>query len=211
MRSVVTVTTAPSVTRLATLERVKLELGITDSANDALLGAKIDEATSDIEAHLGRTLNRATLTETFWHDKYACVSSLVLSRAPVASITSVTVDDVAVDSGEYRLDGDGGIVFRLDDTGYPDVWEFSKSVVVVYAAGYLLPGEASRDLPAAIEAATVELVQSYWLSRGRDPTIRQEDVPGLGSVTYWVGAVGEAGELPPSVMSKIMPFRRTIL
>ncbi len=36
-----------------------------------------------------------------------------------------------------------------------------------------------------------------------------EDVPGLGSVTYWVGAVGDSGDLPPSVESRISPFRRT--
>lgn len=210
MRSILSITTAPAVTKLVTLTRVKQELEITDNSKDALLNAKIDEATSDIEAHLNRTLSRIAATETFWTEPggQGLADVLVLDRAPVPSITSVTVDDVLVETDEYRLDADAGLLYRLDSGGYPYVWQWCKSIVVVYAGGFLLPGETGRTLPPALEAAAVELMQSYWLSRGRDPLIRSEDVPGLGSVQYWVGAVGESGELPPGVVSKIAPFRR---
>lgn len=207
MRSIVTITTPPAATRLTTVERVKLELSMSGSENDALIGAKIDEATSDIEAHVRRTLNRATLTETFWGARCGA-EFLILDRMAVASIASVTVDDVAVDASEYRLDAEAAVLYRLDANGYPCVWTWCKSIIVVYAAGYLLPGEIGRNLPPSLEGAAIDLVQSYWLSRGRDSLIRSEDVPGLGSVQYWVGAVGESGELPPSVVSKISPFRR---
>jgi uncharacterized phiE125 gp8 family phage protein len=212
MQSIATVTTAPAETDLTTIERVKAELNMTsvDTARDNLLGYKIAEATSDIEAHLGRVLCRAGLTERFWGDP-GCAEYLILARAPVASITSVTVDGVAVSSTEYRLDGASGILYRLDASGYPSIWEWCKDIVVVYVAGYIVPGESGRDLPEALEAATVELVASYWSSRGRDPTVKAEDVPGLGRVEYWVGAVGKAGELPPSVDAKIAPFRRSRL
>lgn len=206
MRSTVNITVAPTVTRLTTLQRVKEELAITDGASDAILGAKIDEATSDIEAHLARTLSRATVTQTLWNVGYS--EYILLRRFPVASIVSVTVDDIAVDSDEYRLDGDAGILYRLDSSGYPCAWLSCKSIVAVYTGGYLLPGEMNRNLPPALESAAVELVASYWSSRGRDPTVKSEEVPGLGRVDYWVGAVGEAGELPPSVVAKISPFRR---
>jgi uncharacterized phiE125 gp8 family phage protein len=209
VRNVVTITTGPGVTKLTTLERIKQELSITGGGSDALLGSKIDEATSDIEAHLGRTLNRATLTEVFWAEPW-CTEYLVLDRSPVASVTSVTVDDVLVPLIEYRLDADAGILYRLDASGYPSRWEWTKSIIVVYAGGFLLPGETGRNLPPALEAAVIELMQSYWLSRGRDPLIKAEDVPGLGSVQYWVGSVGEAGELPPGVVTKIAPFRRVL-
>lgn len=206
LRSIVTVTTAPGETKLTTLARVKQELEITDGANDALLESKIDEATSDIEAHLGRTLARATLTETFWDGFYA--DYLLLDRAPVASITSVTVDDVVVAAGEYRLDDKAGILYRLDASGYPSFWSWTKSVVIVYAAGFLLPGEAGRNLPPAIEAGAISLMQSFWQARGRDSLVKSEEIPGVMRVDYWVGAVGEAGELPPDVVMKIAPFRR---
>lgn len=207
MESVATVTTAPEATRLTTLERVKSELSITDAATDDLLAAKIDEASSDIEAHLGRTLNRATITQTFWGEPYGA-DYLILDRAPVASITSVTVDDVTVESDEYRLNAGTGQLYKLDSSGYPEAWIWCKSIVVVFAAGYLLPEQADRDLPFSIEAAAISLVNSYWQQRGRDPLVRAEDIPGLGSVQYWVGSVGDRGELPPDVITKISPFRR---
>lgn len=207
MRSIATVTTPPSVTKLVTLERVKLELDITTSAKDVLLNAKIDEATSDIEAHTARTFARASFSEIFWGDPNAA-EYLILARAPVASITSVTVDDVLIDATEYRLDAETGQLYRLDASGYPCVWSWCKSVVILDSGGFLLPGETGRDLPPALEGAAVDLVTSYWVNKGRDQTVKSESVPGLGDVEYWVGAVGEAGELPPGVVAKISPFRR---
>lgn len=209
MRCIATVTAPPEVTNLTTLERVKLELEIAGDANDALLAAKIAEASSDIEAHIGRVLSRATLSELFWGESGA--EYLILARAPVAELVSVTEDDVAVDLDEVRLDPETGQLYRLDASGNACAWLWCKEVTVVYRAGYLLPGEDGRDLPAALEAGAIALLNSYWQSRGRDPTVRGEDVPGLGSVQYWVGAVGEAGELPPDVVAKISPFRRVLL
>ena len=210
MQSIATITTAASVTRLTTVARVKQELDITSNDNDALLGSKIDEATSEIEAHLGRFFRRETLTETFWGDS-ECAQYLILARAPVASITSVTIDDVAVDSTEWRLDAATGILHRLDSTGYPSFWSWCKSVVVVYVAGYLLPGEVGRTLPEAIEAGALSLMSAFWQSRGRDPLVKSEEIPGVERVDYWVGYIGEAGQLPPDVITKIAPFRRVLV
>lgn len=210
MRSITTVTTVPERTALTTLDRLKAELGIETDASDTLLTAKILEASSDIEAHLNRTFSRAGITERIWGGP-GCAEFFSLVRWPVASISSVTVDDVAVESDEYRLDGDTGLLYRLDSNGYPCTWEWCKDVVIVYSGGYELPGADSPTLPAALEAAALELLTSYWTARGRDPSIRAEDIPGIGSVTYWVGAVGAAGELPPAVVTKITPFRRSSL
>lgn len=207
MRNIVTVTGEAAATALTTLERVKAELSIQNSDNDDLLLTKIDEASSDIEAHCGRTFCRETISEQLWGEP-GCQEILFLDRNPVASITSVTVDGVAVDSDEYRLDGEAGMLYRLDSSGYPCVWTWCKDIVVVYAGGFLLPGEVGRTLPPALEAGAVELVKSYWLSRGRDANVKSVDIPGVMSETYWVGAVGEDGELPPSVQEKIAPFRR---
>lgn len=204
MRSILSITTAATVTALTTLERVKTELSIVDNASDILLRAKIREATSDINARAWAD-PLETLTQTFWN--VGCEEYLILRRRPNVSITSVTVDDVA--TTDYRLDAETGQLYCLDTNGYPISWIACKSIVVVYAAGYIMPGQTGANLEPALEAACVELLQSYWMSRGRDPLIRSEDVPGLGSVTYWVGAVGQSGELPPSVESRIAPFRRT--
>lgn len=205
MRSIITVASPASVTALTTLERVKAELGISDDASDALLRAKIREASSDINARAWADPFEA-VTQTFWH--VGCEEYLILQRRPNVTIASIAVDDVA--ATDFRIDPGAGLLFRLDASGYPVSWRASKSIVVAYSAGYIMPGQTGANLEPALEAAAVELLQSYWASRGRDPLIRSESVPGLGDVTYWVGAVGESGELPPSVESRIEPFRRTV-
>lgn len=210
MRSIVTVASPASDTALTTLARVKLELDMTDSASDAILQDKIDEASDDIEAALGFRLVRESAVETFWHEQYDMApEKLVLDRTPVASIASVVVDGIAIDASSYRLDPHTGELFALCN-GYPSVWIFWQSVVVTYDGGYIMPGQSNSTLPKGIEGACVALVSSFWAAKGRDTTLRSEEIPDLISNTYWVGAVGEAGELPPDVVARLAPFRRAV-
>ena len=58
MRSVVEIVTPAESELLTTLERVKAELQIATDANDEILEAKIAEASSDIQAALGKRLPR---------------------------------------------------------------------------------------------------------------------------------------------------------
>ncbi len=213
MRSILSVSTAASVTKLTTLERVKLELEITDGASDAILNAKIDEASSDCEAFLGFRVARETVAETFWHESGELAPEyLLLDRTPTVSITSVVRDDITMDATSYRLDPESGQLYALDwnAQGWPWFWYFYKGIVVSYVGGYLLPGETGRDLPAGIEGACIELVSDFWHAKGRDPSVREEEEPGVYRTAYWVGAVGESGELPPRVQMKLAPFRRAI-
>lgn len=213
MRSIVTVASPVSDTALTTLERVKLELGIPDAntASNEVLQEKIDEASDDIAAALGFRLVRESAVETFWLEQYdSAPEKLILNRTPIASIASVVVDGVAADASAWRIDPDTGELFALSD-GYPSVWIFCKSVVVSYVGGYILPPASNRTLPKGIEGACVALVSSFWAARGRDPTLRSEEIPDLISATYWVGAVGEDGELPPDIVAKLAPFRRAVV
>jgi hypothetical protein len=52
-------------------------------------------------------------------------------------------------------------------------------------------------------------MSDYWAAKGRDPSVKSEEIPGVIRTDYWVGAVGEAGELPPRVVMKLAPYRRT--
>jgi hypothetical protein len=212
VRSIVTVASEASDTSLTTLARVKLELNITATTFDVVLQDKIDEASDDIEAALGFRVVRETAVETFWHEQYDSVpTALLLERIPVASIASVVVDDVAIDASCYRLDPKTGELFALNSSGWPWLWLFYKSVVVTYDGGYILPDATNSDLPKGIEGACIDLVSSFWAAKGRDPAVRSEEIPGAILKTYWVGAVGEDGELPPSVVMKLAPYRRPIV
>lgn len=211
MRNILTVTAPNSDKMLTTLARVKAELDIsgTDTNRDMLLNLKILEASADISASLGLILARETVSELFWHESGdTSPEFLLLDRTPVASITSVTMDDVLLDASLYRLDTESGVLYALDATGYPCRWYFTKAVTVIYVGGYILPNETNHTLPAGIEGACVELMTDYWMAKGRDPSVKSEEIPGVIRTDYWVGAVGESGELPPRVVMKLAPYRR---
>jgi hypothetical protein len=220
MYSITTVIEPAETAALTTLERVKLELGIDNTDGDEILIVKIAEASSDIAVRCAPTLRRETVTQTFYPDRWSeCVSALRLRNYPVAAIIDrtveeiiemvptdvlipgVIVDGVGLDAAEYRFVPENGLLYRAN---FP--WAFCQSVAVTYRGGYLLPGQANRNLPASIEAACVELVSGYWHSRGRDPLVKSETNFGVAEFQYWVGAVGEAGDLPPGVMQKISPY-----
>ena len=118
------------------------------------------------------------------------------------------MDDVLVDPAEYRHADQSGLIYRIDSSGLPLPWHITKSAVVIYDSGYLLPEEENSNLPPALEGAAIELVSSYWTARGRDPALKGEEVPGVYRADYWVGTVGATGDLPPGVMAKIAPFVR---
>ncbi len=212
MRSIVTVTAAATDNALTTLTRVKSELSITVSTYDTILQQKIDEASNDIEASLGFRVSKETVSETFWHEQYdSQPDRIFLNRTPITLLSSITMDGLTVDSSLYRVDYNTGEVFALDASGYPWRWYFQKSIVAAYAGGYILPAESNSTLPKGIEGACIDLVSSFWASRGRDPQVKSEEIPGVIRTDYWVGAVGEAGELPPQVVMKLAPFRRVVV
>lgn len=211
MRSIVTVSEPVSDAALTTLPRVKQELNITVSTFDDILQDKIDEASDDIEAALGFRVVRETAVQTFWHEQYDTIPDrLLLARTPVVSIASVVVDGNTIDPSLYRLDAKTGELFALDSAGYPCVWQFCRDVVITHTGGYILPDASNRDLPKGIEGACIDLVSSFWAAKGRDPALKSLDIPGVSTSQYWVGAVGEDGELPPLVVTKLAPYRRAI-
>lgn len=199
-------------TALTTLDRIKLELDIVDDGtNDEILQDKIDEASDDIEAALGFRVVQEAVVQTFWHEQYDSIPDrLLLDRTPVAAIASVALDGVTIDGSLYRIEPKTGELFAMDSAGYPCVWSFCKDAVVTYTGGYILPDASGRNLPKGIEGACIDLVSSFWAAKGRDPAVKSEEIAGVISKQYWVGAVGEDGELPPSVVAKLAPYRRAI-
>lgn len=215
MRSIVAITSPAASDLLTTLERVKGELDITTGAKDEVLKAKIAEASSDIEQAMGYRLPSEQVTQTFWHDTplhahslphhwgNPAQTTLFLSRTPVSAVASVTVDDTVLDSSEYRIDRDTGLLDRVSTDGHPCEWWFCKSVIVAYTGGFILPGNTGRNLPYAIEGAVVALVCDYWAAKGRDPTLRAQTIPGVIEQQFWVGAVGDPTLLPPRVLASL--------
>ncbi len=210
MRNIVTVVTPATNRNLTTLERVKDEFGIFDEASDGYLTNKIDDVSSIIARHLGYTLARETLSEVIGADRRGCTEELVLSRTPVALITSVTLDGCLIASPGYGWDRETGILNRIGDDGYPSMWRFARTGVVVYEAGYIMPGDPGADLDPSLEAAAITLLRGFWFSRGRDPMLKAEEIPGVMRQEFWVGSTNASG-LPPEVAEILAPFRRVFV
>lgn len=210
MDSILTVTAAASNRKLTTAAALRTEMGVsTSEASDARLEDLILRASQTAETFCVRVFAKETLSEVF-----RCVRGRVLNlgRWPVVSpITSVTEDGTALSASDYEADLDGGRVFRLSSDARV-CWSAEK-VTVVYAAGYVLPGDGgTRDLPQDIEAAVLKLAAGLYFGAARDPLIKGESADGIGSVDYWVGGMpGAGGDLPPDVTALLDPYRRLVV
>ena len=190
-----TVTTAATKFDLIDVATARTALGITDNKDDAALAAFIKRASDVIARSCRRVFALETVTETLRPDHY--LSDLVLSRYPVAEITSIAEGDDTLAAGDYEVDKSPGTVKRL----YRDHhchWSRCK-IVVVYSAGYALP----TDTPDALQQACVQLVKSYYMSADRDPMIRSETSDNISSASYF----GDADPLPPEVRGLVGQFR----
>ncbi len=164
--SQISIGTHPNTTALTTLRRVKVELGLslTDTSLDELLDALVDEASQAIESYCGRAFGRAVVTETM---PGTGRTRLVLTRTPVASVTSVVYNDSTISSSEYAVeDATAGFLYR-DDGWYWTVSQDASDLVpryvpslptndyaITYTGGYLLPGDNLSLATLSIAAST---------------------------------------------------------
>ena len=214
-----TVTTPSTSKALVSLARVKRELGITTSGDDDILADKIAEASAAIVAHCRvaadqrgrRTFAEEGCSAAFDANEMTPtdreVAPLILPwRIPVITIASVVENGVTLAPGDYQLEPMAALIWRMS-AGIRTNWAIS-SVVVTYAAGWDLAG---TELPSDIAGAALSLVKASWFGRLRDPLIKSEDIPGVGSTQWWVGSTGgDAGSLPQDVVDSLAPYRAAI-
>jgi hypothetical protein len=222
MPGIFTITTpAPSV-ELATLANVKEELNVSDSGDDAYLSRLITRASRLIANHCGRVFGYQAISETFrygWQPGIGPTSQqvapygtplnvqykpLILSFNPVVPGSDQITENgtLLVNGTDYELDGDSGLAYRLRN-GLRSWWGV-PTIVAVYQAGYLLandtapagPAPQPAALPDDLESICVALVAAGYQARGRDPTVYQEVVTGVGTVTYQRGTTGNQIALP---------------
>ena len=189
----ITITTAASELKLTQLTTVKTEFDISGSDDDTFLTTLIGEASDFMRRYTGRKFERESLTETL---PGTGMVDLFLTRTPVVTLTSVTLNNVLVPSDEYTLENaDTGQVIHHDDGAPPAaaVWplsarpssglsqhvqwgSFANNISVVYVAGFLLPGESQPTLPNDLERACIELVKWFYERRKGDPSVRFEKI-----------------------------------
>ena len=197
MRSITTILTPPPGPELVTLDDMKLELGITDTSEDDVLAIWIAQASQIVASYCNLTLAVQTVSQVFRHslgprgDYFTprfCYGlngeseeALMFACAPVSSITSITVDGSLLGTSLYELDHDK--VFRLNASGYPSPWTFTKAITAVYISGF----SVGVDVPEDLQAAVMTLVRDYRGTATReDPNLKRRRTDGVSELEWWV-------------------------
>lgn len=211
MDSLVTVTAASDSYRLTTLSLLKAELGIVDPYSDGVLSRAILAASNSCTTYIRRTLACQDYTETFRPTE--SLEALSLSRMPIVSITSITEDDVALETIYFEFDDEAGLVYRLC-SGMRTCWSACK-IVVVYRAGFVLPEQtligntsySTRTLPHDIEQAAIIAAKARYLGAARDPSLGSYSIPGVISENFNGANAVSAGGLPEAAVALLGPYR----
>ena len=215
-----TVTVPATVKKLTTLARVKAELGLTDTSADAVLTDLITQASDAIATECHRVWGRETVTETLPGTGRRLLG---LSRTPLITITSITEDGVAVtdytieDAAQGALARENGwwptVAGGWDSVAYSSgyIWPIPAlrwRYAITYQAGFILPEEATPNLPGGVERAAIETVKSWYAMRsGRDPALVAVAM-GTERVQYAApGATAAISALPPIALSLLAPWR----
>lgn len=214
--SILSVTEAARRRNLSTVDRLKIELGISDSSQDDALELFLGEASAKIETYCNRVFATETVQQTIrmnvpprgFYYEGPILEHLCMDRFPIGLITAITEDEVNLTTDQYEVDYTKGLLYRIDGSDNRVNWTFKK-LVVSYIAGYTLPGQTNRNLPMDVESACVSLVKSRWYAKSRDPMIKSVVIPQVMETTYWVGGTGAGSDndLPPDVVSLLNPYR----
>jgi hypothetical protein len=210
MDSRLVITTPAADLSLLSVEERRTAAGVTGADYDTTLEAMdllaaatiVDECNIAVGEGGEPTLLQETLTETF---RNVAADYLRLARRHEITISSVTIDGVVLETSEYEVNPESGILRHLDGAFYAP-W-YAMTAVVVYQAGF-------QTVPAALKGAASSALQSIWSRSRRDPAVKAQeiDVDGLDRVRtdYWVGTVpGQAdfGTLPDFVIAQLKRFR----
>lgn len=94
----ITVTVPPSTIKLTALADLKAILGITDSANDTLLGSIIQRGSDAVARFCNRVFVQRTIIETL---PGPGGQLLKLKFAPIITLTFIAFDGETIDSDRY--------------------------------------------------------------------------------------------------------------
>lgn len=191
-----------------TLAEVKAQLGLTDATDDAALTVWLNGLEGRFDVHCRRRFLVGSETEYFDGDHW----QLPLHRFPVASITSVHVDDERVygadtllGSGEYVLNARQGLLsYGSGTTRWP---AGLQAIKVVYTGGVLnTSGQAGTNVDPyeaqALKSAFMLQAIFEW---------RNRRVLGNAQVSQQGASLSLApAELLPEVKTILGPLRRLV-
>lgn len=160
-----TITTAATTSALTTLSQLKANLGLGDTV-DTFYQQVIDLASDEISVYLGRepddeggvSLGRETVQETFYDLRLP--KRLILSRFPVASVTSVVENSATV---ARLISGTDGAIASAGTTLTSASASFTDALVgqaiTIYGAG-ASAGDLTTTVASVTDANTLEVTDT---------------------------------------------------
>lgn len=204
-KSIVTVTVPADDYDLTTLDSVKAELGITNNVSDALLRRYISGASEAAAKFCNRVFAVETVSERFlsWGRFSHRGRPLQLARWPLVNLASVTEDNalLALDD-DYVVDPSNGQITRRSGNEVSS-W-CSANVTAVYTSGF-------ETVPADLEDAVIRMVTKRWSAKGRDATLKQREIPGVLSESFWIATGDDAGNLTPDIADILNNYRAVVV
>jgi hypothetical protein len=198
---------------LTDLATMKVELDISVGKYDSLLRRYISSASAAAAQYCNRVFVAETVKDEFWFDRDPMpravrgnVAPLQLSRFPVIELDAGNVVEngtVLVDGTDFRSDLKLGQLTRLDLDAWPRRW-LALAISVQYTAGFAV-------IPAEVADAAARMVKARWFARGRDPMLRQESIPGVRDVSYWIATGEDAGNMSPDVTDILDNYRVPVI
>lgn len=210
---ITTVVTPADSYALTSRDAVKAELGITDGSVDALLDRYVAGASAAAAQYCNRVFQVEAVSDAIWpaQDPHPWMLSgsfetLQLSRWPVVAVTSVTENGTAlVQDTDFRIDAAAGRLFRLDGMGNVMRWN-ALPKIVAYSAGYQGQG-GFGGVPPDVEDAVIRMVTTRYAARGRDRSLKQENIPGVIERSWWISTGSDAGNLTPDITDLLDNYR----
>ena len=200
---------------LTDLATVKDDIGIASTTTDSYINSKITRISQAIYNHCNRVFAVETVQDQIFpaRESYPSqvpggINRLQLSRWPIVSITSVTVQDgtspatALVAGTDYLSNAKLGQLTRLDPfTNYPTDW-YPLTTTVVYSAGYTV-------IPGDLVDACIRLIRKDYWNRGDDPSIKRHSEGGIDT-EYWI-ATGTDGNFPPDIADLLENYRIPVI
>lgn len=208
LQIVSTTVTAASSYDLTTLAVVKDELSISDGSKDASLSRYITSASAAAAQYCNRIFQVETVKDEFWPGRDGSpvingIDAVQLSRHPVVTVATVIENAVTmVDGTDFRVDYASGQIIRLNSDLYPTRW-CAWPISVQYNGGF-------STIPSDVADAVIRMVTKRYQAKGRDPTLRQQSVPGVLEQSFWISTGSDSGNMTPDITDVLDNYRTPV-
>lgn len=215
--SILTLVGDPVPQILTTLYAVRRELGVSDAASDDFINDEIPRASTAICNACGRKLIAQNYSEQWRRNAFSPFTSvgvflpgldaLRLRQYP-ATITGIVENGVTLDpAADFESDPSSGMVWRLANDCRVR-WTAAK-IVVTYTGGYdSTNADHAADL-SVLERAAISMIKLNYFARGRDPSLRSENVlSGLYAYTLFDPATPDGAGPYADAERWLAPYRK---